>query len=56
MKCSQCGKKVFKNIIDKDGKIGRFRICANCSLLHIFGWDVHKDKKEKGVFEYDFEN
>ena len=63
MKCKGCGKKVFKNIVDKDGRIGRFRMCVNCGLLNMFGHlndgIDHNNKKldkKKGEFEYDFEN
>ena len=61
MKCKGCGKKVFKNIVDKDGRIGRFRMCVNCGLLNVFGYpedrnDYNNKKLKKGEFEYDFEN
>lgn len=39
MKCKNCGKKVFKNISDEEGRIGTFRICVNCGTIHDFSSD-----------------
>ena len=55
MKCANCGRKVFRDIMDKDGEtIGKFRMCVNCNTINIFSFRKYKFKR--GVFEYDFEN
>lgn len=55
MKCKYCGKKVFRDIVDAQGKIGDFRLCINCNTINIFGYRKYKENR-KGAFEYDFEN
>ena len=54
MKCANCGRKVFRDITDKDGKIGAFRMCVNCNTINVFNYRKYKFKR--GVLEYDFEN
>ena len=61
MKCRHCGSKVFRNIVDKDGRVGSWRMCANCNTLHDFVaesvFKINQSKKNRrGAFEYDFEN
>lgn len=49
MKCLKCNKKVFKNITDEVGRIGRFRRCVNCGTLAVFGWDIYEEIKKREV-------
>ena len=54
MKCKNCGKKVFRDIVFEGKKTG-WRMCVHCKTLHMFGWQKYKENN-KGGFEYDFEN
>ena len=54
MKCLECGKKFFKDVIDKDGVMSGIRMCRNCGTINFSGYKKYKFKR--GVFEYDFEN
>ena len=54
MKCANCGKKVFRDLVDGEGKVGDFRMCVNCNTLNVFSYRKYKFKR--GMFEYDFEN
>lgn len=47
MKCKFCGKKVFKDLKDEFGRIGRFRQCVNCNTLNVFGWDIYEEIKKR---------
>jgi len=39
MKCKYCGKKVFKRIMNPDGKETKMRLCVNCNAINIAGWE-----------------
>jgi len=56
MKCPDCGRKVFRDVIDVNGKVGSWRMCVNCNTVCNFT-EVFKTKEDvRGAFEYDFEN
>ncbi len=39
MKCKYCGKKVFKRIMNPDGRETKMRLCVNCNAINIAGWE-----------------
>ena len=50
MKCKNCGKKVFRDVLHEGWKTG-WRMCVNCKTLHNFRLDYLQkleESKEKG--------
>jgi len=56
MKCKNCGRKVFRTVVNRAGIETKWRVCANCETVNNFNEIFEDNKDERGAFEYDFEN